>query len=152
MNLSNDNALGFMEDKLIQYRLHPKQETGGKKMNMQKYSTQSMRDDINKFVGTQTHIPFTMRNIYKMLEIVVTTTEQRMDKAIEVIFDKITLHHHENRFGLKGWKTNENYVLNQKFIVPNTCYQDQRWYKGEGNIQVSYGGNTDKIFPSPSLS
>ena len=37
MNLSNDNALGFMEEKLIQYRLHPKQETGGKKVDIQKY-------------------------------------------------------------------------------------------------------------------
>lgn len=37
MNLSNENALGFMEEKLIQYRLHPKQETGGKKVDMQKY-------------------------------------------------------------------------------------------------------------------
>jgi len=107
------------------------------KMNMQKYSTQSMRDDINKFVEDQTHIPFTMRNIYKMLEIVIGTTEQRMDKAIEVVFDKVTSHHHENRFGLKGWKTNENYVLNQKFIVPSICYQDQRWYKGETKIQMN---------------
>lgn len=112
------------------------------KMNMQKYSTQSMRDDINKFVETQTHIPFTMRNIYKMLEIVVGTTEQRMDKAIEVVFDKVTSHHHENRFGLKGWKTNENYVLNQKFIVPNVCWQDQRWYKGESKIQMTYSGHS----------
>lgn len=107
------------------------------KMNMQKYATQGMRDDINKFVEEQTHIPFTMRNIYKMLEIVVGTTGQRMDKAIEVIFDKVTPHHHENRFGLKGWKTNENYVLNQKFIVPNVCWQDQRWYKGESKIQMN---------------
>lgn len=37
MNLSNNNALGFMEEKLIQYRLHPKQETGGKKVDMQKF-------------------------------------------------------------------------------------------------------------------
>jgi glycosyltransferase involved in cell wall biosynthesis len=37
MNLSNDYSLGFMEDKLIKYRLHPKQETGGKKSEMQKY-------------------------------------------------------------------------------------------------------------------
>jgi hypothetical protein len=115
------------------------------KMNMQKYATTQLREDINKFVETQTHIPFTMRNIYKMLEIVVGTTEQRMDKAIEVVFDKVTTHHHENRFGVKGWKTNDNYVLNQKFIVPNICYQDQRWYKGESNIQVSYGGNVDRI-------
>ena len=36
-NLSTDNSLGFIEDKLIKYRLHPKQETGGKKADMQKY-------------------------------------------------------------------------------------------------------------------
>jgi glycosyltransferase involved in cell wall biosynthesis len=37
MNLSIENSLGFIEDKLIKYRLHPKQETGGKKSEMQKY-------------------------------------------------------------------------------------------------------------------
>lgn len=37
MNLSNDSSLGYIEDKLIKYRLHPKQETGGKKTEMQKY-------------------------------------------------------------------------------------------------------------------
>lgn len=108
------------------------------KMNMQKYATRQLRDDINKFVEEQTHIPFTMRNIYKMLELVVGTTGQRMDKAIEVVFDKVTMHHHENRFGVKGWKTNENYVLTQKFIIPNICWQDQRWYKGESKIQTDY--------------
>ncbi len=29
--------MGYIEDKLIKYRLHPKQETGGKKSEMQKY-------------------------------------------------------------------------------------------------------------------
>ncbi len=37
MNLSIENSLGFIEDKLIKYRLHPKQETGGKKSEMQKF-------------------------------------------------------------------------------------------------------------------
>jgi glycosyltransferase involved in cell wall biosynthesis len=37
MNLSNDNSLGYIEDKLIHYRLHPKQEIGGKKEKMHKY-------------------------------------------------------------------------------------------------------------------
>jgi glycosyltransferase involved in cell wall biosynthesis len=37
INLSNDNSLGYIEDKLIKYRLHPKQETGGKKSEMKKY-------------------------------------------------------------------------------------------------------------------
>lgn len=106
------------------------------KMNMQKYATSQLKADINKFVEEQTEIPFNMRNIYKMLELVVGTTESRMDKAIEVVFDKVTMHHHENRFGVKGYKTNENYVLTQKFIIPNICWQDQRWYKGESKIQI----------------
>ena len=108
------------------------------KMNMQKYATSQLRDDINKFVETQTNVPFTMKNIYQMLRLINATTGQRMDKAIEVVFDKVTLHHHENRFGLKGWKTNDNYVLNQKFIIPHICWQDQRWYKGESLIRIEY--------------
>lgn len=89
------------------------------KMNMQKYATKGLRDDINKFVEEQSQIPFTMRNIYKMLELVVGTTEQRMDKAILEVFDKVTQHYHENRFNVEGWKTNSHYLLNQKFIIPN---------------------------------
>jgi glycosyltransferase involved in cell wall biosynthesis len=37
MNLSNENSLGSIEDKLIKYRLHDKQQVGGKKSNMQKF-------------------------------------------------------------------------------------------------------------------
>ncbi len=37
MNLSNDNSLGYIDDKLIKYRLHDKQQVGGKKSEMQKY-------------------------------------------------------------------------------------------------------------------
>jgi hypothetical protein len=37
MNLSNDNSLGYIDDKLIKYRLHDKQQVGGKIAEMQKY-------------------------------------------------------------------------------------------------------------------
>jgi glycosyltransferase involved in cell wall biosynthesis len=37
MNLSNENSLGYIEDKLIKYRLHDKQQVGGKTEKMQKY-------------------------------------------------------------------------------------------------------------------
>lgn len=89
------------------------------KMNLQKHTTQGLKDDLNLFVEDQTHIPFTMKNIYKMLHIVVGTTGQRMDKAILEVFDKVTQHYHENRFNVEGWKTNSHYLLNQKFIIPS---------------------------------
>lgn len=88
------------------------------KFNLSKYSTQGLMEDINKFVEQQTSIPFTMKNIYQMINIIIGTAGNRMDKALEEVFDNFTKHYHENRYGGEGWKTNSHYLLNQKFIVP----------------------------------
>lgn len=88
------------------------------KMNLGKHTTRGLREDINKFVEQQTEIPFTMKNIYHMLDMVIQTTGQRMDKAIIEVFDRVTDHHHENRHNLKGWKTNGHYLVGKKFILP----------------------------------
>mgnify|MGYP000349605640 CR=1 FL=1 len=87
------------------------------KMNMEKYVTSGVMKDINKFVETQVKVPFTMKNIYKMLEIIVGTRQQTFNRALEEAIDKFTAHTHENRFGVEGWKTNSGYMLNKKFIV-----------------------------------
>ena len=57
-------------------------------MDLNKHSTQGLRDDMNKFVEQNQQIPFTMRNIYRMLDIVIGTTESRMDKALLEVFEK----------------------------------------------------------------
>lgn len=88
------------------------------KMDFTKNTTKGLKEDINKFVEQQQQIPFTMRNIYHMLDIVFQTTGQRMDKAILEVFDKVTAHHHENRYNLPGWKTNGHFLVGKKFILP----------------------------------
>lgn len=110
------------------------------KMNLTKYTTRGLTEDINKFVEEQTHIPFTMSNIYKMLQLVVATTGQRMDKAILEVFDKVTQHYHENRYNVEGWKTNSHYLLNQKFIFPSMV--ECGW---SGQVSKSTYSNFDKI-------
>ena len=97
-------------------------------MNMDKYSTRGLKNDINKFVEQQENVPFTMKNIYKMLEIVIGTTDQRMDKAILEVFDKVTKHHDDNKYGLEGWKTNSYYLLTKKFILPYIV--ESSWTRG----------------------
>lgn len=114
------------------------------KMNMQKFATRGLADDINNFVETQTQIPFTMRNIYKMLQIVIGTTEQRMDKAILEVFDRVTMHYHENRFNVEGWKTNSHYLLNQKFIFPSLVDTD-KWSWNRLYAKPSSYANFEKI-------
>lgn len=103
------------------------------KMNLQKYSTRGLNDDINKFVEQQKSMKFTMKNIYKMLDVIIQTTDQRMDKALLEVFDTLTKHHDENRWNVEGWKTNSHYLVNQKFIKPYL-------------VSVSYGGGIDYSF------
>lgn len=86
------------------------------KMDLQKFATQGLRESINKFVEEQGNVPFTMRNIYQMIGIVIGTTSQRMDKALEEVFDKLTKHYDENRYFVEGWKTNSHYLVNKRFI------------------------------------
>jgi predicted RNA methylase len=89
------------------------------KLDIDKYTTRGLREDINKFVETQTHIPFTMKNIYQMLYIIIGTHGQRMDKALLEVFDKVTMHYDDNRYNVEGWKTNSHYLLTEKFIFPH---------------------------------
>lgn len=110
------------------------------KMNMQKIATRGLREDINAFVEKQTQVPFTMRNIYRMLEIVIGTTGQRMDKALLEVFDKLTQRYDENRYNFEGWKTNSHYLINEKFILP---YVARVGYNGK--MGISYNGHADII-------
>ncbi len=89
------------------------------KLNLQKDVTSGTREKINKFVEEQTNIPFTVKNIWRMLEIIVATREQTMDAALLEVFSDITERHEENRHHVKGWKTNLHYLVGKKFILPN---------------------------------
>ena len=107
------------------------------KMDMGKFITRGVRHDINKFVEEQTHIPFTMRNIYHMLDIIWQTREQSMDRSLIEVFERVTKHYDENRYNLPGWKTNSHYLLNEKVIIPNMAPQG-KWSTGL-RIETVYG-------------
>jgi hypothetical protein len=89
------------------------------KMDMDRFTTRSLKADINRFAEQQQKLPFTMRNIYKMLEMVVGTHGSRMDRAITDVFDRATTYYHDNRHAVEGWKTNSHYLLGMKFILPH---------------------------------
>lgn len=107
------------------------------KMNLQRFATKGLREDINRFVEQQQHIPFTMRNIYHMFDIVIGTRGQQMDKAILEVFERLTKHHDDNRYHVPGWKSNSHFLITKKFILPYMCQTDN-WHTGN-KIQPNYG-------------
>jgi predicted RNA methylase len=109
----------------------------------QQMATSQLAKDINRFVEEQSKIPFTERNIYRMLQIVAGTQEQRVDRAVEEAVDSITRHTVENRYGVEGWVTNSGYMLNKRFIRP---YMAELAYSNPGKVRIrSHGGQWDEI-------
>ena len=88
------------------------------KLKMQKYVTKKVMENINSFVEKQENVPFTLINIYKMVELIVGTHGDRMQSVIVEAFDNITKYHAENRYGPDAWKTNDCFMVNRKFILP----------------------------------
>lgn len=86
------------------------------KLKLQKFVTAKVMEDINRFVEEQSNIPFTVKNIYRMMNIIIFNRDDIMNKAIEDAIDNITKYISENRYGVEGWKTNSGYMLNKKFI------------------------------------
>ena len=110
---------------------------------MEKYATQELRNQINKFIEKQSNVPFTMQNIYQVLNMVIQTTGQRMNKALKEAFDMICSFSAENSTAGEKWKTNANYMVNRKFIVPYMTSYDSRYYNTY--VRLSYSGNEVKI-------
>lgn len=104
------------------------------KMNMSKYVTRSVMGDINKFVEQQVTVPFTLKNIYKMIEMIIGTHGSRMEKVLVDAFDKICSFSYENSEAGEKWKTNSSYKVNQKFILPSIVNGD--W--GGGYMRLNY--------------
>ena len=126
-----------------------------KKLHMEKYATKQLREQINKFIEQQQNVPFTMGNIYRVIDIVVQTNGQRMQTAMLEAFDLICSFSAENSTAGPKWKTNANYMVNRKFIVPWMCdgYRttysgDHSWSMRKGkeaypNVKISY--NTEQM-------
>lgn len=113
------------------------------KMNVRKFVTTGVLEDINKFVHTQTKYPFTMKNIYRMIDILIQTRGQIMNRALEEAFDKLTKHYDENRYFVEGWKTNSHYLVNKKFILPYVV--EPGFSSGDMRILFSGRGNVNTM-------
>ena len=89
------------------------------KMDMGRFATSKVYEQINKFVERQSHVPFTMKNVYQMIYMIIATQGNRMETALVEAFDHICSFSAENSTAGEKWKTNANYMVNKKFIVPS---------------------------------
>ena len=113
------------------------------KLNMEKFATSKLHQQINRFVEKQSNVPFTMKNVYSVLNMVIQTTGQRMRTALSEAFDLICSLSAENSTAGETWKTNANYMINRKFIISYIAEYDNRW--PAPFVRLKIGGNKDRI-------
>lgn len=109
------------------------------KLNLEKYSTTKLREQLNKFIEHQCGIPFTMKNIYTLLDVVIQTNDQRMREALVEAFEQICSFSAENSTAGEKWKTNSDYMVNKRFIVPWMCEGRSYGYDNP-TVSLSYTG------------
>lgn len=112
------------------------------KFNLEKYVTSSLVADINKFVEQQSNIPFTMKNIYRMVEIIIATNGNRMEQTLVDAFELICSYSAENSTAGEKWKTNSEYMVNRKFIIP---YITNSWGWDNSHVSLSYSNRLNDI-------
>ncbi|WP_166444587.1 class I SAM-dependent methyltransferase [Dyadobacter bucti] len=112
------------------------------KFDLEKYLTRGVMSKVNEYVESRLNYPFTMKNIFRMVETIVGTSGENMEKAIVEAVDNFTMYTDENRFNLPGWKTNAGNLLNQKFITPYICEYQYAW---EGNNGVKINTHQGKF-------
>ena len=97
------------------------------KLELGKFATSKVYEQINRFIERQSHVPFTMHNIYQMIYMIIGTQESRMETVIVEAFENICSFSSENSTAGEKWKTNSNYMVNKRFIVPYMTSYDTRW-------------------------
>ena len=114
------------------------------KFELNKYVTTNVISNINRFVEIQENIPFTMKNIYKMVDLILLNRENFMYASICDAFDYICGFSAENSTAGEKWKTNSNYMVNRKFIIPYMCEYNSYGWRNE-YVDISWGASVDRM-------
>lgn len=104
--------------------------------------TSDVKKKFHEFQKLQGNMAFNKENIESLFDDLFQNKANIMQTCIEQSFDTITKYHEDNRVHIEGWKTNERYKANIKFILPFTL--NCHWNK---SISMSYGyrGYSDTI-------
>lgn len=86
-------------------------------LNMEKYTTSVLQKKIAFFIECSQARPFTLKRIYMVVNAIIQNINNLMNECIVQAFDMICSLSAENTSAGEHWKTNSNYMVNQKFIV-----------------------------------
>jgi hypothetical protein len=120
-------------------------------MDFHKWLDSKQQERFLRDVERDATIPFTADNIKSTLENVFLSRKRLFDESVANVFDELTSHAVENGSGPvapaaarrrgEGWKTNDNYKVNERLVFPYGC---RRVDYGSG-FSMNHG-DSDRIY------
>jgi hypothetical protein len=104
--------------------------------NLANYMTGKVKEEFEAFQRSQKCFEFTVENVKRLLENLVSNQAKIRQKTVEQVFDTFTRYYHENRCHFEGWKSNERWHANRKIVLPHMV--EPSWSKG---VNLSYRGS-----------
>jgi len=95
--------------------------------NIRNMLTSKTRDSFNELINKKSNMSFTKSNIIKLRDELFLNSENIMQKCIEESFDYMTEYYDENRSYVEGWKTNDQWKVNKKVILPRMKDDDDNY-------------------------
>lgn len=114
-------------------------------LGMEKYMTANLRKTFDQFCEAQGAYELNRENIYKLIQFVCLNSQNILKKAVVDVYDMFTKFHKDNTEYTEGWKTNSQFKVNKKIILP--CFVDSSWsstYKANWNHYNEYR-DIDKV-------
>ncbi len=105
-------------------------------MEFNRWLDSKQQEKLLRDVERDSTIPFTAENIKGTLENVFMSRKKLFDESVANVFDELCSHAVENgsgpvmpdrlkhHRGSEGWKTNDNYKVNQRLVFPYGCRYD----------------------------
>lgn len=96
-------------------------------LGMDKYMTANLRDTFDQFCEAQGAYELNRENIWKLVQFVCLNSQNIMKKAVADVYDTFCKFHKDNTVHTEGWKTNSQFKVNKKVILPGFVSAGFNW-------------------------
>lgn len=118
--------------------------------DFRQYMTSDVYHNFDKYMSANARLEFTKGNVNELVETLFYNRFNILEKSITQVFDYMTSYHKENRLHVEGWKTNDNWKVNRKVILPSvlnwdTSYKDDNELRTRGAKLILHSSDSSKF-------
>jgi hypothetical protein len=112
-------------------------------MDFRKWLDKKQTDEFIRDIERNGCVPFTRENIKGTLQNVFLQRGKLFEQSVANVFDELTRYYKGNTSHREGWKSNDNYMVNQKLVFPYGCRFDGKYCKSFSHL---YSGSCVDIY------